>query len=131
MSTTHLLNIFTIVPPELLPAMSSHLITNPEPSPIIFHIPDFYTLHRITDYAQHVPSTTSPTSLMVSRKAHSRRSNQIPLIPSIPTHSSSPEQILHTPPFLIPLTPAFHICPVQTQHPMILIFPDLCEFTLS
>ncbi|KAG1742179.1 hypothetical protein EDB19DRAFT_1850616 [Suillus lakei] len=100
-SKTHPLNISTIVPPELLPAMSSHLVTNPEPSPVIFHIPDFYTLHRITDYAQHTPSTTSPASLAVSRKAHSRRSSRIPLLPSIPAHSS-PEPIHHTPPLPIP-----------------------------
>ncbi|KAG1813827.1 phosphatases II [Suillus variegatus] len=88
--------ISTIVPPELLPAMSSHLITNPEPSPVIFHIPEFYTLHRITDYAQHIPSTTSPTSLTVSRKAHSRRS----------------KPILHPPP--LPIPPAFMNQPPQS-----------------
>ncbi|KAG1800523.1 hypothetical protein EV424DRAFT_1587116 [Suillus variegatus] len=111
-STTHPLNISTIVPPELLPAMSSHLITNPEPSPVIFHIPEFYTLHRITDYAQHIPSTTSPTSLTVSRKAHSRRSSRIPLLPPIPAHSFSPEPILHPPP--LPIPPAFMNQPPQS-----------------
>jgi hypothetical protein len=30
-----------------------------------------------------------------------------------------------------PLAPTFHICPFQTQHLMISIFPDLCKFTLS
>ncbi|KAG2128623.1 uncharacterized protein EDB93DRAFT_1184323 [Suillus bovinus] len=111
-STTHPLNISTILPPELLPAMSSHLIINPEPSPVIFYIPDFYTLHRITDYAQHIPSTTSPTSLTVSRKAHSRRSTRIPLLSSIPAHSSSPESIPRTPP--LPVPPAFMNQPPQS-----------------
>ncbi|KAG1812602.1 uncharacterized protein BJ212DRAFT_1569660 [Suillus subaureus] len=111
-SKTHPLNISTIVPPELLPAISSHLITNPEPSPVIFHIPDFYTLYRITDYAQHVPSTTSTTSLAVSRKAHSCWSSRIPLSPSIPAHSSSLNPIPHTPP--LPIPPAFTNQPPQS-----------------
>ncbi|KAG2153926.1 hypothetical protein DEU56DRAFT_771888 [Suillus clintonianus] len=112
-SKTHPLNISTIVPPELLPAVSSHLITNPEPSPVIFHVPDFYTLHRITDYTQHATSTTSPNSLTVSRKAHSRRSSRIPLSPPIPARSSSsPEPISHTPP--LPIPPAFMNQPPQS-----------------
>ncbi|KAG2337557.1 hypothetical protein BDR05DRAFT_919588 [Suillus weaverae] len=112
-SKTHPLNISAIVPPELLPAMSSHLISNPEPSPVIFHIPDFYTLHRITDYAQHIPSATSSTSLAVSRKAHSRRSSRSPLLPSIAAHSPpSPEPMPHTPP--LPIPPAFINQPPQS-----------------
>ncbi|KAG2157623.1 uncharacterized protein EDB93DRAFT_1100973 [Suillus bovinus] len=74
MSTTHPLNISTILPPELLPAMSSHLIINPEPSPVIFHIPDFYTLHRITDYAQPHPINNEP----YLSNTHTR-----PLLPSL------------------------------------------------
>lgn len=109
-SKTHPLNISTIVPPELLPAMSSHLITNPEPSPVIFHIPDFYTLQSITDYAQHIPSTTSPTSLALSRKAHSRRSSRIPLSPA--HYPPSPEPMLHPPP--LPTPPAFLNQPPQS-----------------
>lgn len=109
-SKTHPLNISTIVPPELLPAMSSHLITNSKPSPVIFHIPDFYTLQSITDYAQHIPSTTSPTSLALSRKAHSRQSSRIPLSPA--HHPPSPEPMLHPPP--LPPPPAFLNQPPQS-----------------
>ncbi|KAG1769322.1 phosphatases II, partial [Suillus occidentalis] len=83
-SKTHPLNISTMVPPELLPAMSSHLITNPEPSPVIFHIPDFYTLQSITDYAQHIPSTTSPTSLALSQP--------MPPLPTPPAFLNQPPQ---------------------------------------
>ncbi|KIK33359.1 hypothetical protein CY34DRAFT_813681 [Suillus luteus UH-Slu-Lm8-n1] len=111
-SKTHPLNISTIVPPELLPAMSSHLITNPSPSPVIFHIPDFYTLQSITDYAQHIPSTTSPTSLALSRKAHSRRSTRIPLSPSPAHYFPSPEPVPHPPP--LPTPPAFLNQPPQS-----------------
>ncbi|KAG2355067.1 protein-tyrosine phosphatase-like protein [Suillus spraguei] len=111
-SITHPLNISSIVPPELLPAISSHLTANPEPSPVIFHIPDFYTLYRITDYAQHIPSTTSTTSLAISRKAHSRWSSRIPLLPSIPAHSSSLDPIPHAPP--LPIPPAFMNQPPQS-----------------
>lgn len=111
-SITHPLNISSIVPPELLPAISSHLTANPEPSPVIFHIPDFYTLYRITDYAQHIPSTTSTTSLAISRKAHSRWSSRIPLLPSIPAHSSSLDPIPHAPP--LPIPPAFINQPPQS-----------------
>ncbi|KAG2140418.1 hypothetical protein BD769DRAFT_1662983 [Suillus cothurnatus] len=110
-SITHPLNISTIVPPELLPAISSHLITNPEPSPVIFHIPDFYTLYRITDYAQHVPST-STTPLAVSRKAQSRRSGPIPTSPSIPAHCPSPDpRPLNSP---LPIPPVLMNQPPQS-----------------
>ncbi|KAG0704686.1 phosphatases II [Suillus ampliporus] len=109
-SQTHPLNISTIIPPELLPAVSSHLIINPEPSPIIFHIPDFYTLHSITGYTQHIPSTTSPASPAVSRKTHSRLSSRISLLPPSPSHSSFPKEPI--PP--LPISSAFMSQPQQS-----------------
>lgn len=93
-------SISTIIPPELLPAVSSHLLTNPQPSPIIFYIPDSYTLHRITGYAQLIPPT-NPTSIAVARKAHSHLSRRTSLLPPIPVHSSPSAPIPHTPPLQI------------------------------
>lgn len=93
-------SISTTIPPELLPAVSSHLSTNPQPSPIIFHVPDSYTLHRITGYAQLIPSI-KPTSLVAVRKAHSHPSRQA--VPPIPVHSSPSATIHNTPP--LPISP--------------------------
>ncbi|KAG1745369.1 uncharacterized protein EDB91DRAFT_1345701 [Suillus paluster] len=112
-SQTHPLNISTIIPPELLSAVSLHLITNPSPSPIIFHIPDFYTLHCITGYTQHIPLTTGTTSLAVSCKAQSRLPSRISSLPPIPLHPASPrEPIPHTPP--LPISSAFMGQPQQS-----------------
>ncbi|OAX34956.1 phosphatases II [Rhizopogon vinicolor AM-OR11-026] len=101
-SQTHPLNISPIIPPELLPAVSSHLLTNPQPSPTIFHIPDSYTLHRITGHAQLIPSTI-PTSLVDIRKARSHLPRRTLLLPPIPVHSSPPPPVPHTPP--LPISP--------------------------
>ena len=95
-------SISAIIPPELLPAVSSHLSTNPQPSPIIFHVPDSYTLHRITGYAQLIPSM-KPTSLVAVRKTHSHPSRQALLVPPIPVHSSPSAAIHNTPP--LPISP--------------------------
>jgi hypothetical protein len=91
-------SISTIIPPELLSAISSHLLTNPRPSPIIFHIPDSYTLHRITGNAQLIPSM-NPISLVAARKVHSRLSTRTS--PPIPIHSSPSAPIAHAPPLPI------------------------------
>ncbi|KAG1851688.1 phosphatases II [Suillus subluteus] len=96
-SKTHPLNISTIVPTELLPAISSHLITNPEPSPVIFHIPEFYTLYRITGLCPAHPINNE----------HYLSSLEFQLSPSIPAHSSSPN-----PP--LPIPPAFTNQPPQS-----------------
>ncbi|OJA15870.1 hypothetical protein AZE42_11011 [Rhizopogon vesiculosus] len=95
-------SISPIIPPELLPAVSSHLLTNPQPSPTIFHIPDSYTLHRITGHAQLIPSTI-PTSLVDIRKAHSHLPRRTLLLPPMPAHSSPPPPVPHTPP--LPISP--------------------------
>jgi len=88
-------SISTIIPPELLSALSSHVSINTQPSPIILHIPDSYTLHRITGYAQLIPSM-NPTSIAAARKAHSHRSRRIPLLPPIPVHASPSAPVHHT-----------------------------------
>ncbi|KAF9647314.1 phosphatases II [Thelephora ganbajun] len=46
-SESHPINTSTIVTPELLPVISSHLVRNPYPYPILYELPPPFRLHRV------------------------------------------------------------------------------------
>jgi hypothetical protein len=62
-------SVSAIIPLELLPVISFHLVQTPKPSPILYDIPQSYLLDRVTSCAyptQASPPIRKPVPRMVS-----------------------------------------------------------------